>query len=492
MNCDVKKYRYDGVSAFSVFYFVVLSDYILFISFTKNKYCTYMDIDIMSFPSQLKIETVSVNGDPVLSDISCCNLLDNKKITIGRGSGNHLILDDPSRVISRLQASLSLKDSFSADIVNLSSSTSMFINAEEMLPGGESVLRVNDSLMIGSYTLKLSAYDQENSGNDYECSREDGSHHQNNNSSYIPLDANFLSGGESVKSARDSTQLLLDKLMVQSNPQDAALLVSSDDISSLLQEKKQTASFDVDHSLEAKSLFVTPHPQLETHKEPMSLAEVNSIKSASSMPTEVDPSQKTNMDCRLAFSRALQMDINKVPEFTPEFFEQLGSVLLHLTAGTINMMHGRAQIKHEMRADVTIIASSGNNPLKFAPDAQSALTHLLGDPMPGFLPAKDAIDDAIDDLLAHQLGLVSGARAAVYEVIKNFSPDKIQKYFTVKNIVDSFIPMAKKSRLWELYETHYSEVAGIAREDFELRFQYAFAQAYEREIDKMCTERELI
>ena len=50
--------------------------------------------------------------------------------------------------------------------------------------------------------------------------------------------------------------------------------------------------------------------------------------------------------------------------------------------------------------------------------------------------------------------------------------------------------MSKKAKLWELYETHYAEVAGNARDDFELRFQQAFSQAYEQEIDRMCEARE--
>ena len=61
---------------------------------------------------------------------------------------------------------------------------------------------------------------------------------------------------------------------------------------------------------------------------------------------------------------------------------------------------------------------------------------MIGERIPGFMHSVEAIDDAFDDLLAHQIGLMSGARAAVYEVVKNFSPEKIQKYMIKNNFID--------------------------------------------------------
>lgn len=490
----------------------------------------------MSFLSQLKLAAVSFNGEAVSPDAACCEFLANEKITLGRNGSNNLVLDDPSRVISRVQASLSPKDSLSMHIVNLSASTSMFINAQELLPGESGVLSCNDSLMVGAYVLQLSADNiaenkpvspsfksVERSGMAPGFIPEDADFSSANDANTLePVlaqynDSAFLPVGGLLQSDNQSADFLLDQLLAKKSAPEftigsesggaAALDLLSDPLSSLLSEKGDQLSLlsGQDHLLEIESPFVVPRPMPikpadtgtltsllvnDSYTVALPVAVSQAVLSPSTAPTEIGLSAVD--ECRLAFARALQIDLHKLPAFTPAFFEQLGGVLLHLTAGTVNMMHGRAQVKHEMRADVTIIAASGNNPLKFAPDAQSAIAHLLGEPMPGFLRAKEAIDDAVDDLLAHQIGLVSGARAAVYEVMKNFSPEKMQKYLATKNIIDSLLPMAKRARLWELYETHYAEVAGSAREEFELRFQQAFAQAYEQEIDKMCAAREAV
>ena len=51
----------------------------------------------------------------------------------------------------------------------------------------------------------------------------------------------------------------------------------------------------------------------------------------------------------------------------------------------------RAATKHELRAQVTVIQSRNNNPLKFSPDAQAALEQLLQPPVRGFLPGPAAM-----------------------------------------------------------------------------------------------------
>ena len=74
---------------------------------------------------------------------------------------------------------------------------------------------------------------------------------------------------------------------------------------------------------------------------------------------------------------------------------------------------GFAALKREMRAELTMIVSRENNPLKFSPNVDVALQHLLGPPAPGFMPAAPAVRDAFDDLRAHQLGVMAGMRAAL-------------------------------------------------------------------------------
>jgi FHA domain-containing protein len=190
---------------------------------------------------------------------------------------------------------------------------------------------------------------------------------------------------------------------------------------------------------------------------------------------------------RAAFARGCGVDISHISEFTPQAMEVLGRLVAAMTAGTIRLMHGRSSTKHEMRANVTIIAMDGNNPLKFAPDGAAALTQLLGRGSPGFMPPLRAIDDAFDDLCAHQVGLLAGSRAAMYDVASMLGPDRFLARAGERSGLETVMPAKHKARLWDLYESGYQEMVGAAREEFENLFQRAFARAYEQEIDRINT-----
>ena len=103
---------------------------------------------------------------------------------------------------------------------------------------------------------------------------------------------------------------------------------------------------------------------------------------------------------------------------------ELGTILKSMSDGTVRLMHSRSMTKHEMLANVTIIASAGNNPIKFAPDGTAALQQMLGKRFSGFMQPIAAIEDAFDDLSAHQLGLLAGARRAALELIEQLNPNR--------------------------------------------------------------------
>lgn len=209
------------------------------------------------------------------------------------------------------------------------------------------------------------------------------------------------------------------------------------------------------------------------------------------MPAPAAPATTVDQDAaailRAAFARGCGVDISHISEFTPQAMEALGRIVAAMTAGTIRLMHGRSSTKHEMRANVTIIATDGNNPLKFAPDGAAALTQLLGRGSPGFMPPLRAIDDAFDDLSAHQVGLLAGSRAAMYDVATMLGPDRFLARAGEKSGLETMMPAKHKARLWDLYESGYQEMVGEAREEFENLFQRAFARAYEQEIDRINT-----
>jgi FHA domain-containing protein len=171
---------------------------------------------------------------------------------------------------------------------------------------------------------------------------------------------------------------------------------------------------------------------------------------------------------------------------TPEVMRRLGELLAAASDGTVALLQARGTLKQQLRADVTMIGASDNNPLKFVPDGQSALNQLLSPhPARGFMAPRLAMRDAYDDLLAHQIGFVAGMRAALQGLIARFDPAVLEGRLAGKSVLESLLPAARKARLWELFGSLYAEVSREAEDDFERLFGRAFVTAYEEQIARI-------
>jgi FHA domain-containing protein len=183
-----------------------------------------------------------------------------------------------------------------------------------------------------------------------------------------------------------------------------------------------------------------------------------------------------------AFLRGAGLQSSALPQgLSPEIMTVIGSLLRSATAGAVDMLAARAATKREVQASVTIISVQANNPLKFLPDADSALRQLLGKKMPGFMRADVAMRDAFDDLRAHEVGVIAGTRAALTEVLGKFDPAILADKLVRGSVLESLMPSARKAKLWDLYLERYQQIRREAEDDFQSIFGRAFVQAYERE-----------
>ena len=178
--------------------------------------------------------------------------------------------------------------------------------------------------------------------------------------------------------------------------------------------------------------------------------------------------------------------MQSTPELlTPGLMERLGELLRTSTEGTLQLLHTRQEFKHEVRAQVTVIAAQANNPLKFSPTVEVALAHLLGPGMRGFMPAEAAMRDAYQDLRAHEFGVMVGMRAALEHVIKQFAPEALEQNITAKSRLDAIFTANRKARLWDQFVRLYDDIAREAEDDFHALFGKAFLKAYEEQLDRL-------
>jgi len=180
---------------------------------------------------------------------------------------------------------------------------------------------------------------------------------------------------------------------------------------------------------------------------------------------------------------------SSVKSLTPEMMEAIGKLLREAVAGTLDLLRARGLTKSEMRADVTMIMAQDNNPLKFSPTVEAALTHLLAPQVHGFMPPLRAMKDAYDDLRAHQLGFLAGMRAALEEVLARFGPKELDQRLSVQSMLDDLLPMNRKAKLWDLFIERHAALTAEAREDFNAAFGKAFRRAYEAQVKQLRDQR---
>jgi FHA domain-containing protein len=190
-----------------------------------------------------------------------------------------------------------------------------------------------------------------------------------------------------------------------------------------------------------------------------------------------------------ALLRGLASNHQPPEMLTPGLMERIGVALRAATEGTLQLLLTRQEFKREVRAEVTMIASKANNPLKFSPTVEIALSHLLGPAMRGFMPPEAAMRDAYDDLRAHQFGVMVGMRAALAHVIARFEPAELEKKISAKSALDSLFAANRKARLWDQFVALYAGIAAEAEDDFHSLFGKAFVKAYEEQMERFKAEK---
>lgn len=170
---------------------------------------------------------------------------------------------------------------------------------------------------------------------------------------------------------------------------------------------------------------------------------------------------------------------------TPATMHLIGELLREAVQGTLELLETRAMTKREIRADVTMIGRRDNNPLKLSPDVGEALTHLLAPRDRGFLPPLSAMKDAYNDLRSHESGLMAGMQAALADVLRRFNPKMLEKQLKQSPMLENLLPMHRKARMWDLFGGVYKEISEDAREDFRSVFGKAFVRAYEERVESL-------
>ena len=198
-----------------------------------------------------------------------------------------------------------------------------------------------------------------------------------------------------------------------------------------------------------------------------------------------------SQDLAAAFKRGLNLSQGVGPTLGAEQAERVGALLRAMTAGTLELLTARMVAKRELGAAATQVRTRENNPLKFSPDVDAALSHLLGPAERGFLDPEAAVEEAFDDLRAHQVALLAGMRAALDSVMSRFDPAALEKRLAPGGALENLIPANRRARLWSNYSGEYARIVAEIEDDFDALLGRAFLKAYQAQLQALAADRHL-
>ena len=392
-------------------------------------------------------------------------------LVIGRSDDCGLVLADPLRLVSRQHAQVIAEGE--AARVRCLGSRPLWVNDVQLEAGGEQALFVGDCLRIGRFELAV----EQAAASAAQRSRLDrwfdleGALDPLAGESPLPDLAPVPDAAES--SAVVSWQT--SRHVVRSGAPAAVSAAASIAPAAV----SVPASIAPAAPIAAASLPAAPPPAqaavAEETRRPPPAAEISPAPKGARRAAKVSPDL---LELAAAFARGAGLRADVAP-LTPEWMEHLGALLRATAEGTLALLQSRAVTKRQMRAEGTHIAPRQNNPLKFSPDATEALTRMLQrEATPGFLDPVAALHDAHRDLLVHQVAMVAGMRAAVFELFSRLGPAAAENAEGPAHGT-SRLPLLRAAALWRRHCLQHAQLLEHLDDDFETIFGREFLRAYE-------------
>ncbi|MEP1352906.1 MAG: type VI secretion system-associated FHA domain protein TagH [Tateyamaria sp.] len=186
-----------------------------------------------------------------------------------------------------------------------------------------------------------------------------------------------------------------------------------------------------------------------------------------------------------AFLSELGADSLGVPDQDlPATMGKLGTVLRIAIEGLREILMTRESIKSEFRIEKTMLQLGGNNPLKFSRSPDEAIEAMVLPTQRGYVEATEAASEALKDIKAHEVAMLTGMEAALKGILKKLDPAVLEEKISADKSLSGMLK-SRKARYWEIYESMYTEISDQAENDFQELFAKEFARAYQEQLDNL-------
>lgn len=208
-------------------------------------------------------------------------------------------------------------------------------------------------------------------------------------------------------------------------------------------------------------------------------------------PQEIPPQQDTggktaapSQEAVEAFLKGVGAEVSIDPSDHASTMARMGRVMKTLVTGLREILMTRTSIKSEFRIEQTMISAGGNNPLKFSITPEQAVEAMVRPATKGYLSPESAAEEALRDIKAHEVAMVTGMEAALKGVLKRLDPKALEAQIEDKGGFTGLL-RGKKARYWDVYEQLYAEISDQAENDFHDLFSREFARAYKDQLDRL-------
>ncbi len=184
-----------------------------------------------------------------------------------------------------------------------------------------------------------------------------------------------------------------------------------------------------------------------------------------------------------ALYAGLEMPVPPAP--TPQETNLVGRLLHAAIGGLLQLLAARHVAKRELGAAGTRLQTRENNALKFSPDVDTALAHLLGPARRGFIPPLAAVREAFEDVRTHEIALLAGLRAALDAQLARLAPQSLEEQRAARGGWSAPLDVWRKAQLWDRYCELHAQALAELQEQTDPFSARAFLEAYEAQREKL-------
>lgn len=153
---------------------------------------------------------------------------------------------------------------------------------------------------------------------------------------------------------------------------------------------------------------------------------------------------------------------------------QAGESLRVVTDALMTMLRDRASARQFATGTPrTMRRAEDNNPLKFLPDTDQALSALLLRPRAGFHTGAAGFADALNDLRHHQVALFAALQPALSKLMDGFAPEDIEA-----EVGAGLLAGNRRAKSWDIYVQKWDSRASAHEAGILGEFLLHFAKAY--------------